>query len=1697
MSCFKNKIAKENFKKLTEVFGSKDTALTLISANNGYSLEFDKDGNPSVLFKQILDIVGNKEQAFILKSTIYKRAFLDEPFLSDISESFAEDDAPRKKITMGVMKSIVYEEAISIGTTVKPKGGHNDNVKKAGTNTLYSDNPARTAGIINSRYEQDIASVQNGHVLINPSDSYIDHMIKVENQKRADAENLRMINEFIQNEEEANYHILKPFDDYGNPLFETQEEMEDSALPRELTRSDKQGDFMKYKEYVANDISKLQQRLNALIGKNKTTYDRAESHALTEKIARIQLRIKELKERKKELTSTAAVLENIEGMAATDLTRVQNLLSSKSTSRDLIEARDIITWYMSLGEFVVKANHPFFKDSLEYDNEKMKKAFMKIYDNFKEMQGKLDDMNMKHIEAAFIAHRNIKEVKDEKGKIEAYTFGDTKIEKGNVMDYLFGDVHDIDKLSALFLDPTLTYDFKRGEGFSESVIPQIMSSLFVDRISEKMAYGQEKMAIIDTLFHKLRGIIKGDYSIFYQKDSREFQTEFLINPFKSEWFSLKTSIELDEEKRFERIRKDGEFIDIRRLPEVKEAFKNAGFGFRFTSDVDAKRYSERLKAKIGAGTGKENYEYKRIVDSQIKLIDQFTFERAAFVKERFPEKTVDDLSPKEREILEQYDLENSPFHVFNVPETNQHSHIVDGEVVQITPNAKFNEFIPNNENIEKYKDPRFETISDNSEMYRLWNEVSEVLLYVNNVLASVGQDRVTFNSLLAMEKQFRKQIGRTDLPLGSMVKNAHSKIVGKIIKGLGVKEYEFTGKENDEESINYGNMKSTKVLVDRKNGNYQSMLKTFEMTITDGIKIKTLTSKKDIPNNAKVTITDELVDFLKKVMIEEDFNEFIKLKNNSYDFLKKAIRTGARREIIDQHRMDLPKVLRHFISHAIRVDAANEVAPTILLMQNYYNQLTTPNIKDKRGKVVKEGGEQRIRGEKRVDQWIETAVKGNFAEKGAPIGKKMLTPEEKKERKFLKELAQRLKDEREAKHRGETLSIPSTYEESIQERMENLGRKFDMMLPFKVAHPIIMFMGMAFNFVSGSRNVAYGIISNVFHDAVGDLWTRGNSLRVVNFVMGKGRKQFYLRQPLRGKADIMHHKRHGKNLVLAEMFIDRSKIIQDMRNEKQRASNRLGKTTGKQKFNPYYLSITAPEWRNQTITILSTLMDEEIIDSHGNKSKIFNGNEFLIYNEVDEEGRIKGTSYTKIVDGKKVKKKSKGGILQLKPEFRYQADGITENTENINNWEKMSGGDYRAFRENAVSNVKIVHGDYSNVAGIPIKNTQFGTYWMIFLGWLPAMIWSYWGHGPNLAAGKIRHRSVMRSAKPITATLFTASLTMGAFGLTTFGWPLAIGAGAALVAGIVAEATRKEKSQVPILRELWVTLAELSLTTLNIPIALATRRTIKGMDVEKKLGLTREEAGAMRGLLVNIGMRINLILMSNLLYKFADCEEDTWKCKKQIMARNFVINNAGMLLDDLGVIANPMSLLQTMSTDGTFLRFVLKLGDWIGAAEKLDRFEDIITTGEFQGGSKTQGKLGKTFMPSIFKYIGVNVNADWGDMGQGEMPLPLTTPVSMDRIFDKRFLFIERSTDYNKYDRYETIREVKRDEEEARLNKLNKKRPANAKWSDNEIDAKAGKAFPTLTSRKNRLNTEYGKGTSLAESRYEQEVDEFLEEHDN
>ncbi len=937
MSCFKNKIAEENFKELIKVFGNKNTALTLISANNGYSLEFDKDGNPSVLFKQIMDIVENREQAFTLKSAIYKKAFLNEPLLSDISKSFADDSSPTKRITANVMKSFVYEQAIMIGITVKPKGGLNDNVKKAGTNTLHSDNPARTAGIINSRYDQDVASVENGYVLINPSDAYIEHMVEVENKKQADTENLRMINEFVQGEEEANYHILKPFDDYGNPLFEnTENTMEDAALPRELTKSNKQGNFIKYKAYLKNDIAKLQQRLNALKGKNKTTYDRNESQILGAKIARIQLRIEELKKRTEKLTSGMAVLGNIEDMANEDLTRVQNLISSKSSSRNLIEARDIIAFYMPLGEFVVKADHPFFKDNTTYNNKEMIKVFEKIRKDFKKMQGKLDEMNKEHIKAAFISHRNVKEIKNKKGEVEAYTLGDTKIKKGNVLDYLFGDVHDIDKLSALFLDPTLTYDAKRGEGFSESIIPQIMSSLFVNRISKKTAYGQEKMAIIDTLFHKLRNIIKGDYSIFYQKDSRGFQTEFLINPFKSEWFSLKTSIELDNKKRFERIRKDGQFIDVRKLPEVKEAFKNAEFGFAFGTIADSKRYSERLKEKIGAGAGKDNYEYQRIVDSQIKLIDQFTFERAAFVKKTFPEKTVDDLSPKEKEVLKQYDLEFSPFHVFNVPETNQHSHIVDGKVVQITPSARFNEFIPNDENIEKYKDERFEVISDNPEMYRLWNEVSEVLLYINNVLASVGQDRVTFNSLLSMEKEFRKQIGRTDLPLGSMVKNADSKTVEKIVKGIGINKYEFTGKEDNEESINYGKMKSTKVLVDRKYNDYLSMLKTFNMEVTDGIK--------DIPNNARVVVTPELVKFLKEVLIAEDFEKFIE-KDKSYGFLKKAMRTSARQEIIDQQRMDLPKVLRHFVSHAIRVDAANEVAPTILLMQNYYNQLKTPETK--------------------------------------------------------------------------------------------------------------------------------------------------------------------------------------------------------------------------------------------------------------------------------------------------------------------------------------------------------------------------------------------------------------------------------------------------------------------------------------------------------------------------------------------------------------------------------------------------------------------------------------------------------------------------------------------------------------------------------------------------------------------------------
>jgi len=1321
--------------------------------------------------------------------------------------------------------------------------------------------------------------------------------------------------------------------------------------------------FKKFKQHQLNTY-----RQNLIVAKNRKNVAMASNNnekfeEIIKEVTRLEYMIKEVESQLKDFSSLMDIdspIDLILKFVNQDLKRINDLIINKNPLA-YTEGTELLNWYKKLGNFSIEEHHPFFRDNvtifeknnLTPEEEKTKKGLRDITDKATRLQDKINMMTKNLILDMLVKHRHAE-------KLDTQVKGELDIQSMTIEKLFESEEIDIDVFSRWLRNPNKSFGRLFGVEYSKNYVAQLMLEYFERVISE----GEQQISrLANKIDNAVIDLNLENFDAFRQEDKNGNQTAKLVNKFTNEWFehidnifdelhdakgriltSGTTNYDIAYSEHHKKLMEKADYIDIMFLPELQEFDKELGTKYKNNFDANSDKaieYVKKLKERLGEQGYKDivemqKKEYKNYIDNMHSLKMDLTFEVHNGTM------TTKEMNQK----MHTFYIQNNPFFVkYANPDTGVVSMGKGGTVT-----GTYNMLVPKEAYKDEFIDKRFEAIESNPKMYELWQAFNEALLYINSVVATTGNaNNLTFNSLMDMGDSMLEHITWKGIFFGNDFLKLHEKISDKwkniatvntedlTTKGKNKKNASKYGKRRNDKDINTSELRSVQGKADSKTRQIMKIILPVNKEKNKNLR------------DVEIEIDDEIVLILKDVLNEKTFNTFmraLRTKKVKYKYIENLINKEMVKEIMANQTMDLAKVIKHFLVHAVDADARNKALPLLNIMQKLHNEQLTPE------------GEERSRSNSRLDDWKKRVVQNKRSSTGfmTSLDYRLYTKEEKKALKLIKKRIRQLNEDA---TRGEI--------EALNRELNKLGNPFSFKFVGKTIQTTMLYLYLMFSPIAGYFNRIQGINSNDFLDRLGTHWTKGNDIFSVAFM--KQKKYMPLFKLLQ-KFGIGNG---GAEMKKAILFFDMIRLHQDLRDISQKASRKLGKEDWKKKFHPLFLAITKPEWLNQGQTFLNVLQDQYVEDNNGKKFQVFDGNRFVIYKNIDSDGVEYGQK-------KKNGKRSEGGTLILKDEFRYNKDG-SENKKNIENWENLGPGEFTDFKIEARSANTEAAGDYDPRTGISAKDDDafwgMGKYAMTFSGWAGSIVGLRIDRGVNLATGTVRKHSPMHSLNATQMILYSSSLAFLFAGAGLFGTAAGISA-MAMGAGMLGTRMFKKDivMNVNIFKELYGTLKLLTLTMIGIP----TRRFLKkdiNIPAEQYFKVDEETANAMRAIASDMSKVLYIIAATIGAARIYQCDEyDTIRdCAKKTAKKNWIVNMVYRFADDILFAYSPARMVEQI-TSGSFLLFLLKNGDMIYNIVKaiVDDEPEVYLSGTNQGRTKWSERTANVFMPSILKQIGVFEN---------------------------------------------------------------------------------------------------------------------------
>lgn len=1673
---------KQEFTELKDVFG-ENVAYGLWQKNNGFPLDRTRSGERSWLFVDLQRLTGSRKRAMKLKSVIYTgklrlkeptaEEFFDEmknsPYIEKESLGLPEQDLNisgiTKHLTKVIKDGLIGPNRISGGTNI---------VDFTYTNPQQSYAIAhRMMTSMNEKYGYRVASLDTSHngftrLYINPHKDLVDAHLKRELQIHSEKAYNQEATDQLARDKESNQFIndegdVIPYDDgdYSDYFPGTTQKTKD------------------YEDGFANMMDFYKKYLTDTIGRiEKIKTDTSNNKSILEK----SLELQELEQQKAYAKKQIALIKSdaelelsgVSIMAGEDFKRVAAIFVNP-TADNLIEATKIIEFYKSFGLFGEgsQENNVLLAEVEMHPNPNERIATISRLLYPSTPTAPLEDNvrltleeEKRALERQIGIQKKLGGIAGEAGRLEGelrtklQEFAHTILKAhpqfnkafpdGLTLEEMMENVDDINWLSALFLGPDYSFSGK------DSILAQVITGLFRDTLNDKDSISGKHVENMNAVEKDVKKELKknGDTQadVYYQTDEFGNNRPYLIDKFSPAWFDMMTGLDsLHQSKmevayrsgkkedfnnaymaKFASLRDNADFLDINKIKSIKEAFPDMAQGF--ASDEDADIYEAELRKRLG------DIAVDRLIEEQMEKYTQYHNLLSEKVMRHFIDAGLDPtdfansymgLSDSVKDSIDRFMKVHSPAIAADSAIAGGDGTSVNRHGERIVNETPYNIVIPKQANTH-HIDKNFEKIEKNENYYKGWKALSGTFKYVNEAITDTHK-KLVHNSLMALEKSVWKTLIQKDIPFMQRLKETWTALRDSYTRARTSSDTSVIPEE--EADISTSKFREIRGQVTKNTDRDLELLAA----------LLNIDSTKGFELNINMA-SNEVINYLADITgVTATRASIIALANgNATINLQRFVRSQNEKRIMARQNTDLFKIGKYYVTEAARTDAAKEISPILRVLKKLYEDIKKPEStvegEQDKGAIRRifsgKKRETRERANKRINNWFTRVVRGYSGVRPMPMGKKKYyTSEEKREMKMIdKQLANITKELAASQSTERQAALASRYD-TLKQQRDDMGRRLDFAAMMGVIQSFIIFKGLAFNIKSSFINYVNGYMQSQIHDSLGYFWTPGNFDTAHAFVIGKGRKSFYRLASLNGKVN-NKFKTHAQNIEVAEMLMHKVGLIQDARDEKQKAGKRLGKEEFSSKASPFYISVTAIEWRNQTADILAVMMDFKVTDVDGNSVPVFDGKEFILEN----------------VDGK----------LKLKEQFRTKklADGtIVANEENIKNWESLEGKDYKKFKNISQSAVVAAQGDYSPTSGMMAKSNVWGRTLMIFKTFFPMALWTRFGKGVNLAAGVNIKEGMYRKH-----TALTGAIALGTIGLVTVG-PVAGLIAGAMLGGLAANiGNRRKNPEVSLARENLVILKATVFKLMGMPANLIAGKRLEVFEtdiageMEKNIDpadrkITEEDVRGMQAIMKEISFLVWIAAAKYALRAALSCDdENNYMCQTKMRAAAFIDNLTRQMFDDSSLYLSFNGMLQLIAGDyGPFIR-------WINTAEKtvdaLDRAyagEDLYVTGKDAGESKTLNSVLRTVLPGIF-----NTAEQLGSIVYHGKELNKVQDYNPDWM-DRKFAPIEKRV---KTKQQHLRRKMKNDLE--------------GKFSEKRINAAVKEAHPTPGEKREQLKLKFG-----------------------
>jgi hypothetical protein len=393
--------------------------------------------------------------------------------------------------------------------------------------------------------------------------------------------------------------------------------------------------------------------------------------------------------------------------------------------------------------------------------------------------------------------------------------------------------------------------------------------------------------------------------------------------------------------------------------------------------------------------------------------------------------------------------------------------------------------------------------------------------------------------------------------------------------------------------------------------------------------------------------------------------------------------------------------------------------------------------------------------------------------------------------------------------------------------------------------------------------------------------------------------------------------------VKARVLMDRYRILQDAANELQKAS-RKSSLSNLSQLEPFTLTSKA-EYLNQTPLMISHLLDIEIVGKNGETSNLWDA--------MDEKGF-------------------------LTENFRTE--------ENIENWEKGDGTEYKVFKTSTMKSIVVGHGDYDQLRGNMATEYISGKALFSFKRWMPRQfVQRFAKEQPDLELGIKDFKGSYRSHTMASGAFHGALVGFAGLGLLGAG-PLGLAIGA--VAGGGLAGAFGTSSKLGLLKEMAIVARESMLAIIRVPVnTLTGKPTIRHINLSGLNGeLSDRDLKNMQANIMDMAFLLTwigaMLFTKALLWDDDDEEDSTRRQMHNLFANRFM-----QLAGQASMYLNPVEMYNSTVGNMALLRFVEDVGKTATEAAEALEGRDVIQAGPNAGESAFYNQFEKTFFPSLIK----------------------------------------------------------------------------------------------------------------------------------